>query len=109
MTIAREEIFGPVLCIIGYENEDEAVRIANDPPYGLSGFVSSGDIEHARRMAKRIRAATCILTALASILGLASEATNNLEMAESGEKPGSRIPGTGGCIGLLEATKARSS
>jgi aldehyde dehydrogenase (NAD+) len=55
MTIAREEIFGPVLCMIPYEDEDDAVRIANDTPYGLSGFVSSGDIEHARRVAKRIR------------------------------------------------------
>jgi aldehyde dehydrogenase (NAD+) len=55
MTIAREEIFGPVLCMIPYEDEDEALRIANDTPYGLSGFVTSGDIEHARRIAKRIR------------------------------------------------------
>jgi aldehyde dehydrogenase (NAD+) len=56
MTIAREEIFGPVLCIIGYEDEDDAVQIANDSPYGLAGFVTSGNIEHARRVAKRIRA-----------------------------------------------------
>jgi len=56
MTIAREEIFGPVLCIIGYEDEDDAVRIANDSPYGLAGFVSSDNLEHARRVAKRIRA-----------------------------------------------------
>jgi aldehyde dehydrogenase (NAD+) len=56
MTIAREEIFGPVLCIIAYENEDDAVRIANDTPYGLSGFVTSRDSEGARRVAKRIRA-----------------------------------------------------
>jgi aldehyde dehydrogenase (NAD+) len=55
MTIAREEIFGPVLCIIPYENEDDAVRIANDTPYGLSGFVTAGDLEYARRVAKRIR------------------------------------------------------
>jgi aldehyde dehydrogenase (NAD+) len=55
MTIAREEIFGPVLSIIPYDNDDDAVRIANDTPYGLSGYVSSGDIEHARRIAKRIR------------------------------------------------------
>ncbi len=55
MTIAREEIFGPVLCIIPYADEDDAVRIANDSPYGLSGFVSSSDIEHARRVARRIR------------------------------------------------------
>jgi aldehyde dehydrogenase (NAD+) len=56
MSIAREEIFGPVLCIIPYDNEDDAVRIANDTPYGLSGFVTSGDIERARRVAKQIRA-----------------------------------------------------
>jgi len=55
MTIAREEIFGPVLCIMPYEDEEDAVRIANDTPYGLSGYVTSGDIEHARRVAKRIR------------------------------------------------------
>jgi aldehyde dehydrogenase (NAD+) len=55
MTIAREEIFGPVLCMIPYEDEDDAVRIANDTPYGLSGFVSSADLEHARGVAKRIR------------------------------------------------------
>jgi aldehyde dehydrogenase (NAD+) len=55
MTIAREEIFGPVLCIIPYENEEDAVRIANDTPYGLSGYVTSGDLEHARNIAKRIR------------------------------------------------------
>jgi aldehyde dehydrogenase (NAD+) len=55
MTIAREEIFGPVLSIIPYENEDDAVRIANDTPYGLSGFVTSGNLERAGRVAKRIR------------------------------------------------------
>jgi aldehyde dehydrogenase (NAD+) len=55
MTIAREEIFGPVLCILPYEDEDDAVRIANDTPFGLSGYVTSGDIDHARRVAKRIR------------------------------------------------------
>jgi aldehyde dehydrogenase (NAD+) len=55
MTIAREEIFGPVLSIIPYENEDDAVRIANDTPYGLSGFVTSGNLERAGRVARRIR------------------------------------------------------
>ena len=55
MKIAREEIFGPVLCIIPYDDEDDAVGIANDSPYGLSGFVSSGDLERARKVAKRIR------------------------------------------------------
>jgi aldehyde dehydrogenase (NAD+) len=56
MTIAREEIFGPVLSIIGYEDEEDAVRIANDTVYGLSGYVTSGDVERARRVARRIRA-----------------------------------------------------
>jgi aldehyde dehydrogenase (NAD+) len=56
MTIAREEIFGPVLSIIPYADEDEAVRIANDTPYGLSGYVTSASLERARRVAKRIRA-----------------------------------------------------
>ena len=55
MTIAREEIFGPVLSIIPYENEDEAIRIANDTPYGLSGYVSSGSLDRARRVASRMR------------------------------------------------------
>ena len=55
MTIAREEIFGPVLSIIPYEDEDDAVQIANDTPYGLSGFVTSGNLERARWVAKRIR------------------------------------------------------
>jgi aldehyde dehydrogenase (NAD+) len=56
MTIAQEEIFGPVLCIIPYENEEDAIRIANDTIYGLAGGVWSGDVEHAKRVARRIRA-----------------------------------------------------
>jgi aldehyde dehydrogenase (NAD+) len=55
MTIAREEIFGPVLSIIPYDDEDNAIRIANDTPYGLSGYVSSGDHDRARRVASRMR------------------------------------------------------
>jgi len=55
MTIAREEVFGPVLSIIPYDTEDEAVEIANDTPYGLSGYVSSGNLERARRVAARLR------------------------------------------------------
>ena len=55
MTIAREEIFGPVLSIIPYDNEDQAVEIANDTPYGLSGYVSSGSLARARRVAARLR------------------------------------------------------
>jgi aldehyde dehydrogenase (NAD+) len=56
MTIAREEIFGPVLCILPYRTEDEAVSIANDTPYGLAAYVWSEDNVHARRVGSRIRA-----------------------------------------------------
>ncbi|MEW2359632.1 aldehyde dehydrogenase family protein [Spirillospora sp. NPDC029432] len=54
MTIAREEIFGPVLVLIGYEDDDDAVRIANDTVYGLSGYISGG-ADRAKAMARRIR------------------------------------------------------
>src|SRR5882762_5255304 len=56
MTIAREEIFGPVLSIIPYEDEEDAVRIANDTVYGLAAAVFSSDTEHAKAVARRIRA-----------------------------------------------------
>lgn len=56
MTIAREEIFGPVLCILGYDDLDQAVDIANDTEYGLAGYVSAADLDAARAIARRIRA-----------------------------------------------------
>jgi aldehyde dehydrogenase (NAD+) len=56
MTIAREEIFGPVLTMIPYETEEEAIQIANDTPYGLAGYVQSENIDHARAVAAKIRA-----------------------------------------------------
>jgi betaine-aldehyde dehydrogenase len=56
MTIAQEEIFGPVLSIIPYQDEEDAVRIANDSPYGLAGAVWSADEARAQRVARRIRA-----------------------------------------------------
>jgi aldehyde dehydrogenase (NAD+) len=55
MRIAREEIFGPVLTIIGYGDEEEAIAIANDSPYGLAAYVSTCDIERARRVARKLR------------------------------------------------------
>jgi len=55
MTIAQEEIFGPVLCIIAYDNDDDAVRIANDTIYGLSGAVWSADAARAKAVARRLR------------------------------------------------------
>jgi aldehyde dehydrogenase (NAD+) len=56
MTVAREEIFGPVLAVIGYRDEEEAIRLANDTVYGLSAAVQSADPERARRVARRLRA-----------------------------------------------------
>ena len=56
MTIAREEIFGPVLSVIGYEDEDDAVRIANDTPYGLAAYIQSASLARARSVARRMRA-----------------------------------------------------
>jgi aldehyde dehydrogenase (NAD+) len=61
MTIAREEIFGPVLAMMAYRDEEEAIAIANDTPYGLAAYVQSGDLERARRVALRLRAGSVYL------------------------------------------------
>lgn len=88
MTIAREEIFGPVLSIIPYENEDDAVRIANDTPYGLSGFVTSGNIDHARSVAKRIRSGNVHINGarpdFAGCFGGYKQSGNGREWGEAG-------------------------
>lgn len=60
-TIAREEIFGPVLSVIPYDTEEEAVEIANDTVYGLAAYVQSGDIAHARDIARQLRAGQVIV------------------------------------------------
>jgi aldehyde dehydrogenase (NAD+) len=56
MTIAREEIFGPVVAVLPYKTEEEALEIANDTPYGLSSYIQSGNIDRARNVARQIRA-----------------------------------------------------
>jgi acyl-CoA reductase-like NAD-dependent aldehyde dehydrogenase len=56
MTIAQEEIFGPVLAVIPYDSEEDAIRIANDSMYGLAGNVMSGSLEHSLAVARRLRA-----------------------------------------------------
>jgi aldehyde dehydrogenase (NAD+) len=61
MTIAREEIFGPVLSILPYRDEAEAIRMANDTVYGLAAYVQSGDVAHARRVAAEMRAGNVFL------------------------------------------------
>jgi aldehyde dehydrogenase (NAD+) len=61
MTIAREEIFGPVLCILPYDSEEQAIEIANDTPYGLAAYVWGKDVAHARSVGSRIRAGRVVL------------------------------------------------
>jgi aldehyde dehydrogenase (NAD+) len=58
MSISREEIFGPVLSILPYESEQEAIDKANDSVYGLAAYVSSKDLDHARKVAADLRAGT---------------------------------------------------
>jgi aldehyde dehydrogenase (NAD+) len=61
MTIAREEIFGPVLCILSFRDEEEAIRIANDTDYGLSAYVLSSNVQHARAVATRLQAGRVVI------------------------------------------------
>jgi aldehyde dehydrogenase (NAD+) len=88
MVVAREEIFGPVLCLIPYENEDDAVRIANDTVYGLSGYVTSGDLERARRVARRIRSGNVHINGaridFAGCFGGYKQSGNGREWGEAG-------------------------
>jgi aldehyde dehydrogenase (NAD+) len=65
MAIAREEIFGPVLSMLTYGTEEEAVAMANDTAYGLAGYVHSGDIARARKIAAKIRAGRVYLNGAA--------------------------------------------
>jgi aldehyde dehydrogenase (NAD+) len=64
MTIAQEEIFGPVLCVIAYDSEDEAIRIANDSKYGLHSSVLGTDLQRARRVASQIRAGRVVINGM---------------------------------------------
>jgi len=88
MQIAREEIFGPVLCILPYDNEDDAVRIANESPYGLAGFVRAGSLERARGIAKKIRAGNVHINGarvdFGSCFGGYKQSGNGREWGEAG-------------------------
>src|SRR5258706_15285811 len=64
MTIAPEEIFGPVLCVIAYDSEDEAIRIANDSKYGLHAAVLGTDRQRVRRVASQIRAGRVVINGM---------------------------------------------
>jgi aldehyde dehydrogenase (NAD+) len=65
MTIAREEIFGPVLSITPFDTEEEAVAIANDTPYGLTNYVQTQDNDKARRVARQLRSGMVEMNGLA--------------------------------------------
>jgi aldehyde dehydrogenase (NAD+) len=88
MTIAREEIFGPVLSILPYESEEQAIRMANDTVYGLSGAVQSGNIEHARKVAMQLRTGQVKLNGagpdLAAPFGGYKQSGNGREWGEFG-------------------------
>jgi aldehyde dehydrogenase (NAD+) len=64
MTIAQEEIFGPVLSVIAYDSEDDAIRIANDSKYGLHAAVLGTDLERAHRVASQIRAGRVVINGM---------------------------------------------
>jgi aldehyde dehydrogenase (NAD+) len=64
MTIAQEEIFGPVLSVITYDSEDEAIRIANDSKYGLHAVVIGSDLARARRVASQVRAGRVVINGM---------------------------------------------
>jgi aldehyde dehydrogenase (NAD+) len=64
MTVAQEEIFGPVLCVIAYDSEDEAIRIANDSKYGLHSAVLGTDLQRARRVAAQLRAGRVVINGM---------------------------------------------
>ncbi|MDB5394951.1 MAG: aldehyde dehydrogenase [Rhodospirillales bacterium] len=70
MRIAREEIFGPVLCAIPYDTEADAIEMANDNPYGLSGAVFGADLDRVERVARRLRTGSVGLNAIAGDVGL---------------------------------------
>ena len=88
MTIAREEIFGPVLSILPYEGETQAVEIANDTPYGLSGYVSAGDPARARQVARQIRSGNVHINGagpdFAACFGGYKQSGNGREWGEAG-------------------------
>ena len=87
MVIAREEIFGPVLCILGYDDLDNAVDIANDTDYGLAGYVSAADQDQARAVARRIRAGSVAINHafdIAAPFGGYKRSGNGREWGDSG-------------------------
>ncbi|MBD9641784.1 aldehyde dehydrogenase family protein [Ensifer sp. ENS07] len=112
MTIAQEEIFGPVLSIIPYETENDAVRIANDTPYGLAGYVWSKNAESAYRVAKQIRAGIVVINGafpnnLAPFGGM-KQSGNGREQGVMGIEEYLETKVIAGCEDLANRGKTRS-
>ena len=103
MTIAREEVFGPVLAILPYQDEDEAVRLANETIYGLSGYVSSGDSDRAYRVAKRLRTGNVLLngaqTDFSAPFGGYKQSGNGREWGAFGFEEFLEVKAVMGCAG----------
>ncbi|MGP4053633.1 aldehyde dehydrogenase family protein [Mycobacterium sp. 4D054] len=98
MTIAQEEIFGPVLAVIPYEDEDDAVRIANDSPYGLAGNVMSASLERSLAVARRLRA---------GFIGLNGTAGYGADTPFGGYKE-SGVGRQNGIVGFSQYTEVKS-
>ena len=103
MTIAREEIFGPVLAILPYDTEEDAIRIANDTPYGLSGYVASGNPERALRVASRLRTGNVHLNGAGPDFGAPfggyKQSGNGREWGEHGFEEFLEVKAVMGCAG----------
>jgi aldehyde dehydrogenase (NAD+) len=98
MTIAQEEIFGPVLVVIPYEDEDDAVRIANDSPYGLAGNVMSSSLDRSLAVARRLRA---------GFIGLNGTAGYGADTPFGGYKD-SGVGRQNGIVGFTQYTEVKS-
>src|SRR6185295_12101693 len=103
MTIAREEIFGPVLAILPYDTEDDAIAIANDTPYGLSGYIASGSSERALRVASRLRTGNVHLNGAGPDFGAPfggyKQSGNGREWGEHGFEEFLEVKAVMGCAG----------
>jgi aldehyde dehydrogenase (NAD+) len=103
MRIAREEIFGPVLTVIPYGDVEDAIRIANDSPYGLSGRIATSDTAKAIEISKRLRTGSVMISG-----GLGSLAATPFHVAPFGGFKESGIGREGGAYGIQEFTEIQS-
>ena len=90
MTIAREEIFGPVLCVIPNENDEDAVRIANDTNFGLHAYISGTDLKRARRVASQLLAGRVAINACLTTSRPRSADSSTPASAANSERSASR-------------------